>query len=324
MDSFRRRYTIINSVRKEFEGLSDDKKTDDFFLQYWFTGAKVPVKPRVSRRMFKKIKKEASLAGKKQNYQWISPLNNMNWFSRIAAILFIPLLIGSVVMMLSMHDPKAPSLTNTVYYSSGEAGRIELSDGTVIWLNACSSLEYPSFFTKNHREVTLTGEAYFQVVHRKNCAFIVHTEHADIKVLGTSFNASAYADEDVVVSLDEGSVSFVAHNATSSKEISLSPGEQIVYDPEQYSYYLEQKDTKNASLWRSGILSFEDQSLELMVSQLERKFGTDIDVRNEELLTIRYSGTFENESLETILGVLSEVTPMKYQKTETGYMIKQD
>ncbi len=311
-------WICLEEVMKDSD---DEKKVDDLLMASWFEQSDARLKRRSSDRIYRRIQSRISTEGAKGNVK----INRMEvlkkWLLRSAAVLVIPLAIGTWYFWTQAQLSAGNSMTHTVSFSSGESGKVQLADGTVIWLNACSSLQYPAVFSNEKREVYLEGEAYFDVEHSKRRPFIVNTGDASIHVLGTSFNASAYQDEDIVVSLDEGLIHFVVSSPVSHKNIAMSPGEQLVYDPDHSSYLLGRKDTGKASLWRSGILVFEDKTLQSIVRRLERRYGVDIKVANKKLLSIRYSGTFENEDMETILQVLSEVTPMGYKETSRGFVI---
>ncbi len=299
----------------------NEKKVDDLLMASWFEQSDARLKKRSSDRIYKRIQRRIAGEGaesKGKNHR-IEILKK--WLLRSAAVLFIPLAIGAWYFWTQSQLSAGNDMTHEVSFSSGESGKVQLADGTVIWLNACSSLRYPAVVSGEKREVYLKGEAYFDVEHSEKRPFIVNTGDASIHVLGTSFNASAYNDEDIVVSLDEGLIQFVVNSPGSRKNIAMSPGEQLVYDPVQSSYLLGRKDTGKASLWRSGILVFEDKTLQSIVRRLERRYGVDIEVANKKLLSIRYTGTFENEDMETILQVLSEVTPMGYEETSKGFVI---
>ena len=116
---------------------------------------------------------------------------------------------------------------NTVTIPRGGEYRLELSDGTKVWLNAETELRFPVSFSGNTRDVYLKGEAYFEVKKDADCPFLVHSSMGCVKVLGTSFNVRYYADErEVVTTLESGKVMYFSDDL--SKTVVLSPGQQAV------------------------------------------------------------------------------------------------
>ena len=144
----------------------------------------------------------------------------------IAAIFLGIFLIGSTTTLLLLNrDTKQISVTTHL----GERARVTLPDGTNVWLNACSNLEYKKRVWRRKREVGLSGEGYFEVEAKKRSPFIVSNNTSSIEVLGTKFNVKCNSDEDfITTSLLEGSVLFAEEY--NNLKVKLKPGEEIVYD----------------------------------------------------------------------------------------------
>lgn len=163
--------------------------------------------------------------------------------------------------------------TNTLITPKGGQYRVQLSDGTRVWLNAASSLEYPAAFNGNSRTVTLTGEAYFEVAKDAAKPFFVQMNGMAVQVLGTHFNINAYADEQqFTTTLLEGSVRVVAGN----QRMTLVPGEQSTL--EQYSGMLQRSagDLENAVAWKNGIFTFRNDELAAVMRHISRWYDVDI------------------------------------------------
>ena len=148
------------------------------------------------------------------------------WIYRAAAILALPVMLG-IGWYLGSTEISNETQMCEVTAPKGQISKCVLADGTEVWLNAGSTLKYDAALKGNLREVNLEGEAYFKVSKNKHKPFVVSTEHARIKVLGTIFNLKAYSGENKVeTTLEEGSVVF-SLNGSATKPVELKPGEQV-------------------------------------------------------------------------------------------------
>ena len=140
---------------------------------------------------------------------------------------------GALVYMANAEKTAAKVMYNTVSIPRGGEYRLELADGTKVWLNAATELRFPVNFTGDMREVYLKGEAYFQVKRDEKHPFIVHTSMGAVEVLGTSFNVRDYEDErEVVTTLETGKVMYVSGNTR--EKVTLNPGYQVLEKADGY------------------------------------------------------------------------------------------
>lgn len=163
--------------------------------------------------------------------------------------------------------PKTSGQKNHLKVPRGKVFSIRLSDGTVVRLNAMSELHFPSEFTGDRRQVALTGEAFFDVARQPDCPFLVTVGHSIVRVTGTKFNVSAYADEKrETVSLLEGSVE------TSAQEwwMSLEPGEQATFDEATSEMKKSTFNPEEVMAWVEGFFHFEDQPLHTVLKEVGR------------------------------------------------------
>jgi len=166
---------------------------------------------------------------------------------------------------------------NTVTTPKGGQFHIVLPDGTGVWLNAASSLRFPTAFTGKQRNVEITGEVYFEVAHNKQMPFVVKNGATEITVLGTHFNVMAYDDEKIMrTTLFEGAVKVTR----GGKEALLAPGQQARISPATGSLrVVDHADTEKELSWKNGYFQFEDESLESIMRQVSRWY--DVEVRYE-------------------------------------------
>lgn len=220
-----------------------------------------------------------------------------------------------------LHDGKL--IYNVRSGNSGEIGynemttpkgrnfRVELPDGTLVWLNAASSIRYPTAFTDDKREVTIKGEAYFEVMKNPNMPFIVHVDNrADIEVLGTHFNINAYSDETVIkTTLLEGAVRLTRNpepGTQNAESVTLKPGEQGLLTANNKLQTTNKIDLEQVMAWKNGLFNFEGAALSEVMKQLERWYDIEV-VYEKGIPDIAFGGEMtKNISLAGLLLVLEK------------------
>lgn len=201
---------------------------------------------------------------------------------------------------------------NTVYVPERGEYQVELSDGTRIWVNSASEISFPSYFAGNVREVTLAGEAYFEVAHDSRRPFYVNIGDARVQVLGTAFNVSAYRDERTTeVALLNGKVRF---DATDGKHV-LSPGEIAALDKAQGITEVREGDVASIIAWKEGRFYFEDMRMEDLALKLSRWYGVDFAFDSEAARELRFSGGMvKYRPLNYVLEMISKTTRVVFQE----------
>lgn len=162
---------------------------------------------------------------------------------------------------------------NTMTTPKGRQYQLVLADGTRVWLNAGSSIRYPTAFTGKERRVTVTGETYFEVAPHPDAPFLVSAGGVEVTVLGTHFNINAYEDEGVIrTTLLEGSVRV----ARGSIESTLKPGQQAEVGREGDLKMTNDVDVDAVTAWKNGYFSFSDADLPSVMRQIARWYDVDI------------------------------------------------
>lgn len=201
------------------------------------------------------------------------------------------------------------SQTNTLYVPAGQRACITLQDGTIVWLNAQSTLIYPSHFYGKERIVSITGEAFFEVSKDKEKPFIVTAQDAKIRVLGTKFNVYSYPDtKQIKTSLIEGAVQVFYK----SKQVILRPNEESIAQDGK----LTVGNIKNPDmlLWRNGIYSFNNERLVEIVRKLELYYDVTINIANPKLQDICYTCKFrQRDGIEKILYTIQKIHHFKIE-----------
>ncbi len=250
------------------------------------------------------------------------------WFyywQKVAAILLLPLLLFSAVQFFA-GSPKqllhAPSLLayNEIHTPSGLRSVFELPDGTKVWLNGNTKIKYPMAFAGNERRVELEGEAYFEVAKNKKKPFIVDIGKLRVKALGTAFNCMAYPGDDIVeTTLTEGSVKITrGSNGDDKGGYILNPGEILTYETVAGQFYLDRGDMEKHISWKSGKFVFRNDPLEIVCKKLGRWFNADIEIIGEDIKSYSFTGTFRDEGLNEILGLIGITSPISYNVGERG------
>ncbi|MEN9909519.1 MAG: hypothetical protein RLZZ540_2668 [Bacteroidota bacterium] len=212
---------------------------------------------------------------------------------------------------------------NEIKIPYGKTFVITLSDGTMVNMNAGSSLKYPVQFIKGHnREVVLEGEAFFDVTKDKKHPFIVKTRGVDVRVLGTKFNVSSYKeDAEINTVLVEGSVS-LSTEATPNKKAMLVPGEKGTWNNQKSTIAVEKVDTRIYTEWMSGEIVFRKTAFRDIIIKLERSYNVTIENNKKELLDKKFNASFNKniESIEVVLEAMSKIQSFTYKKE--GKLIK--
>lgn len=211
--------------------------------------------------------------------------------------------------------------TSTVEFAAAEETLVnKLSDGSVVSLNARSALSHPRKFKGDRRQVSLQGEAFFEVEPDEVKPFVVKVEGASITVLGTSFYVKAYDSLNVVeVGVEEGRVKLSSD--VSGGEVLLSAGESISIDKTTGEILPHKKFNPNKLFWKSKTLIFSNEPLAEVFAMLEQLYGVDIEVENGEILNCRLSAKFRKENIETILEVISASFDLKTSEQQEHFVI---
>lgn len=186
----------------------------------------------------------------------------------------------------------------------GMQSSITLPDGTKVFLNAGTTLTYPTAFVSKNRMVEVEGEAFFDVVHDAKHPFIVKTRDLNIQVLGTKFNVKTYRKENnVEVTLEEGRVNV---GIEGQRYRQMKPGQQVVFSKETQSFSQKQVKLNHYISWKEGKFYFESMTFESIAKQLERRFNVQIHISSAELKKTIFTGDFvRQENLEQILRVMT-------------------
>lgn len=245
------------------------------------------------------------------------------WMQIAASVLFI--IAGGLTVLTYMQNKTINTLAEqNVVICSGDYGKslVTLPDGTIVHLNAKSSLTYSQDFGRENRNVKLSGEGFFEVKKDTKKKFTVGTGYMDITVLGTKFNVYAYENKDIIeMSLVEGSVNITTECPT-YKSINVKPNEKVTYNKNTGELKHETTSNMMETAWMSKALVFRSEKLENVFNSLSRKFAVTFNIEDKSLLNDIYTGTFEDENIESIMKVLKIHYGFDYKNEDNIITIK--
>lgn len=208
---------------------------------------------------------------------------------------------------------------HTLRIPRGGEYRIVLSDGTRIWMNAESELVYPAHFTGNQRKVTLKGEAYFEVARNTDCPFYVTIGDMVVKVLGTSFNVSAYPGDKRHTTLVEGSVAVTWHQ----QEVTVRPGQQAIESNE--GLQVKKVNVMNYVGWKERRFIYKEQNLSEVLKELERWYDVQFLMTDTTIGHLHLTANLPKyENIDKVLEVISYAACVKFEIKERTVTIRRD
>jgi ferric-dicitrate binding protein FerR (iron transport regulator) len=202
---------------------------------------------------------------------------------------------------------------NSLVVPAGKDYHIVLSDGTQVWMNSATTLEFPFVFVGKTREIRINGEAFLKVAKDASRPFLVHTATGFIKVLGTSFNLNCYQSNRLAVSLVEGSVQLVSGN----KETALKPGFEAV--SQQGHVTIKPFDEDVVLAWRNGRYYFDNASFDEIMQVLPRWYGLEVAFDNKAISQQHFTGMVNrNKTVTVFLDKLKVVMQFDYYFDTSG------
>ena len=240
-----------------------------------------------------------------------------NYWIQITAACAI--LILCIVNYTFVNKQKQFSAQNfTVVAEKGQRAYVTLPDSTKVWLNSDTKISYPANYGMKERNVSLDGEAYFEVAKNKEKRFVVEANGMEVEALGTSFNINAYkSDKKIIATLFSGSVRV---SYETYKEV-LKPYESVNVDLLTHKISLSKDVNREGALWRENEIVFDGETLGEIAHIMNRLYNTNIYIEDETLKNECYVGIIRNNSLENFIDIINLTTPITYEnKGDTLYL----
>jgi ferric-dicitrate binding protein FerR (iron transport regulator) len=283
----------------------------------------------VYEKLIQRINREKEASkGRKINFKYY-------WYAASVVVL-----ISLSIILFKYHKPESPVTTAgqflEVIVPNGQRSQLVLPDGTKVWLNSGSILKYPVDFANNNRKVYIEGEAFFNVQHDRNNPFLVQLkEKLCIKVLGTEFNVKSYSNEKTIeTTLIKGSIKLIQQNDKNDevKVVEMKPSDRALFEKNQKTLSIsniiaetEKKEAKKLTkeeyieklapitAWKEDELVFSDETFENIAVKMERWYGFEITIVDEQLKKERFTGKFANkETIYQVLDIFNRSEPIQY------------
>ena len=233
----------------------------------------------------------------------------IRWAWRIAGVLILPILVFAGIQTYQ-NSKKTSETWVEIKAPAWTRAHFSLPDGTTGWLNSNSSIKYLGRFNVD-RQVSLNGEAYFNVIKDAKRPFKVNADDLNIKVLGTKFSIASYDNENTVeVVLEEGKL--MVSDKQRNKSYTMKPNELAVYSKNLNSFSVQDVQARKYLSWTEGKLVFRNDPLEVISRRLERWYNVDIEVNVSSTEDIRWYATFTDDSLEEVLSLMKRSLPINY------------
>jgi len=198
---------------------------------------------------------------------------------------------------------------NILNTPAGGQYQLTLPDGSQVWLNAASSLRFPTAFNGSERQVALSGEAYFEIAPNVNSPFIVRANDVEIEILGTHFNVMAYTDEHhLTTTLLQGAVK--VHGP--GKAVLLQPGQQAQFDHGTKGLLVSAADTESALAWKNGYFSFSNENIQSAMRKIARWYNVDIEYRGDVTHKALWGTISKFENINEVLSMLELTGTMHF------------
>lgn len=340
-----------SEARKLDELLNEEDQGVQYMMNvmdhYWESVNRAPEHPGLTKRAEQhKSRVVEGLTTRDQLHRilFVSELTAKNvWLWAAASIIFI---LGGWFLYHSFNF--SGTETTIVATKSGSRTKVTLPDGTQVWLNADSRLTYPNDFTHiPRREVTLSGEAYFEVKHDERHPFIIHTKYFNIEDVGTAFNVKAYPEDDESeATLVSGSIA-VSLRSDPGKNLLLKPGEKVLYYTSDREMRTQENDNPHKwpqnnkiqslkcdptlevahikpmviakgdtvvteTAWMNNQLVFNSQRFSELAKRLSRWYNVEMVIRDDQVENYMFTGIFEGETIEQALKELQMIRPFSF------------
>lgn len=238
--------------------------------------------------------------------------------TRVAAVLFIPLTIFILLNKDRLTSTDSGVAWSEIIAPMGTRTKFSLPDGSTGYLNAGSSIRFATVFKEKSREVSLNGEAYFDVVSNPHKPFVVSGKNIRVAAYGTSFNVDAYPEDQISkVTLVKGKVEvFCGKNDKVQSLGILAPGEMCVFNNAKSSSKFIRVEASKITSWKDGKLVFINEPFSEVVKKLNRKYSVNIVIKDEKLKDYSYLATFEDETLDEVFNLLKLSAPIEIKERE--------
>ncbi len=241
-------------------------------------------------------------------------------FQRIAAVLVLAISIGFVIYHQYVKTTGTETFWVEVKNNSDHIRQVQLNDGSELWLNLASKIQYPKDFATKTRKVHIEGEVFFEVKHNNKRPFIVYTENSVTSDLGTSFNVKADVSGDVQVTVVSGSVAFSGIENKHNKVV-LKKGEMGLFTARNQRIEKQQNENLNFLAWKTGKLTFSKIPLEKVCEILSNYYKTKVYIGSDALRQINLTANYDHKKLGEVLEIMRLTLNIQYQYRDSSVVL---
>lgn len=326
--------------------ISLNEENKDYFEQIRNTWDSIELQKELDdskiRNDYNHVLDQIDINNTSQSFTIYGYLNN--WVVKGAAVFLLG--IAFSYMLLNKSVSSQDNTFNVIETPRGSKATVLLPDGSTVLLNADSKLTYPQKISQKKREVTLEGEAFFEIEKDEDRQFLVKTNDITVKVFGTSFNVKSYPEENTTeTTLVEGSISIYKNSANGKMlgtELKMEPNQRmILYKDLEKSTPKESipKKAKNVPIrkaklvlsksvdterfisWKDGHLKIDSEPMNILAVTLERRYDVKVHFMDEEIKQFRFTGTFKNETIEQVMEAIKLASAVDYSIDERNIWI---
>jgi transmembrane sensor len=331
----------ITAMKAWLEESAENKRIFDELFDIWSVSAQRDANEFNAVDGYRKIRDHIKDQDNIQAFSKVS-MKGYRIALRIAAVLVIGLVLGILFILKSKNTAIVNNnlLLTEISAPLGSKTKVVLPDGTKVWLNAGSTIRYNSSFNINNRNITLEGEAYFDVLKNTKIPFLVQTPDVTVKVLGTAFNVKAYPKEGSVETTLERGALIVEQTKPDGDHIQtvLAPRQRATLVKQTGKMYLSETETQVLkkekvhtldmakgmvlvskevetqifTAWKDNRLVFRNETFESLAVKLERWYGVKIILADNEIKYYHFNGTIENETINDVLDIVRLTLPIDY------------
>jgi transmembrane sensor len=317
LEKFLQKEATSSEIRQLSEWLcrpESQKELSDYFARKW-ESAPHTIDLELQSNMLEVLREKIAPRPKQLPHRMFKVM-------KYVAAIVLPFVIGVGSYLLADKISSSRDKDMVVSVDNGQKAALQLPDGTKVWLNSGSHIRYDKSYNKQDRIVSFEGEAYFEVAKDKKRPFIVKVGAVSVRAVGTAFNVKGYDnDNTITATLMEGKIDVF----DSKSSIRLSPNEKITFDKNRLTFEKAQiYDANIASQWKNNRLAFDSETLEDIGKALERMYNVQMVFDTEAIKQIRFSGTIKNNSLESVLQLISLTSPIDYSIQNSIVTLKFD
>jgi ferric-dicitrate binding protein FerR (iron transport regulator) len=319
-----------NWIKDHPERADDVKKAKEILIT--LSGARKIEIPVDKNESLNRLMKEINRLPKERG----SVINFSSFWMRAASVIILAIAFAWIWQMISStrKSPVQKVVYNEIIVPVGEKAQAVLSDGTHVWINSGSRFRYPVTFGQSSRDVSLEGEAYFDVKKRGRSEFTVSTHDVKVVVLGTAFNVKAYPEDKKTQTTVVRGLVRVESREKGINPVLIKPNQMAILKDSQPSEANKMKPLKSLNIenqvntvvitsWKDQMLVFADETFEDIAIKMERWFNTKIRIEDNQLKQERYTGKFvHNETVYEVLEAIKLTTPITYTVKNEEIVIK--